>query len=119
MTSVFDWATESSGSIVSGLTATAAEYVGPYSLSGVAYGLIRYTFSGGPDLSGVLPGHKLNVSGFTNANNNASGLDINSADNTAKTITVRSTVRLDTSDDQTGASGSANVTTTGAFEIRV
>ncbi len=114
MSTVFDWATESSGPIVSGLTATAAEYVGPYILSGVTYGLIRYTFSGSPDLSGVLPGHVLNVSGFTNALNNASGLDINSVDNSADTITVRSTTRLDASADQTGASGSANVTTTGA-----
>lgn len=111
---VFNWATSTGSTVVSGLTLTAAEFDGTLTLGLITYGLITYTCSGSPDLSGVLAGHRLAASGFTEALNNGTFF-VQSADNSAKTITVRNTARLNASADQTGASGSGAVTDSGAL----
>lgn len=114
MTDITLFASKTGSNIVTGLTATAAEYDGQLIQGSVVYGLIKYTFSGAPDLSSVLQGHSLNVTGFTNANNNGSGMYIQSFSNVDKTITVKMVERTNNSEDETGASASATVTTAGA-----
>lgn len=115
MATIYDWATQASGStIVGSLTATAAEYQGQITIGTVTYGLIKYTFSGSPTLSSVIAGHRLTITGMINSLNNASGMIVYSADDSADTITVRSTVRTDATANETGASGTGTVTTAGA-----
>ena len=114
MTDISNFATKTGSDIVTGLTATAAEYQGLLVQGQITYGLIQYTFSGSPDLSTVLQGHNLNVSSFSNAGNNGSGMYIQSFSNVDKTITVKMTERTNNSEDETGASASATVTTAGA-----
>lgn len=109
------WASAAGANVVTGLTATAAQWQSNTTESRVQYGLIKYTFSGSPTLSAVLAGHRLVIAEgqFTNPENTGS-LYIVSADNTAKTITVRMTNRLDNSLDETGATASASVINSGA-----
>lgn len=114
MTDITLFASKTGSNIVTGLTATAAEYDGQLIQGAVVFGLIKYTFSGAPDLSLVLQGHSLNVTGFTNANNNGSGMYIQSFSNVDKTITVKMVERTNNSEDETGATASATVTTAGA-----
>lgn len=114
MTDISNFATKTGSDIVTGLTATAAEYQSLLVQGQITYGLIKYTFSGSPDLSTVLQGHSLNVTGFTNAGNNGSGMYVQSFSNVDKTITVKMVERTNNSEDETGASASATVTTAGA-----
>lgn len=107
------WASGAGASVVAGLTATAAEWTENSTDSHITYGLIQYTFSGSPNLSAVLAGHKLVVSGFTNAENNGT-FYIVAKDNTAKTVTIRQTTRTDAALDETGASASAAINNSGA-----
>lgn len=116
---IFDaiWGALAGANVVTGLTATRAEWVSNTTSGTITYGLIKYTFSGSPDLSSVAEAHRLIVpaGGFTSYLNNGT-FYIVSADNTAKTITVRQTSRLDASLDQTGASvASVSVTNGGSY----
>jgi hypothetical protein len=111
---VFNWATSTGGLVVGPLTITAAQWVENQQDGDVLYGLIRYTCSGSPALSGVLQSHRLDVSGFTNALNNGVHYIV-SADNVGKTITVRMTARTDATADQAGASATGNVYDIGAL----
>ena len=114
MTDISNFATKTGSDIVTGLTATAAEFQSLLVQGQITYGLIKYTFSGSPDLSMVLQGHNLNVTNFANAGNNGSGMYIQSFSNVDKTITVKMVERINNSEDETGASASATVTTAGA-----
>lgn len=109
------WGTGVGSNVVTGLTATAAQFESVLIEGRVQYGLIKYSFSGSPNLSSVLPGQVLNVtSGFTNPENNGSGKEVHSKDNTAKTITVKTTDRAGAGLDETGVTAAATVTTDGS-----
>lgn len=114
ISSMINWADSTGSTVVGSLTATAAEWVENYTTGGVKYGKIKYTFSGSPDLSGVLPGHYLTVSSMAQTLNNGT-FYIVAADNTAGTITIRQTSRTDATLDETGATGSASVIDAGAL----
>jgi len=68
----------------------------------------RYTFSGSPDLSSVVVGHQLEVSGTTN-DANAGTFSILAKDNSAKWIEVLNAAIVDATEDETGSPGTANV----------
>lgn len=108
------------GSTVFTGTATAAQYQGNVTISGCLYGIIRYTFSGSPDLSVVSASQKLNVTtGFTNTENKVTGGTIYAVNNTSDYLDVLSTERYDISLDETGVSATGTtVTTTGARRIK-
>ena len=78
------WATDTGSAIVGSLVPTSAEYQSTIIQSGVTYGLIKYSFSGTPVLSGVLVGHQLTVAGFANAENNGVYTVYSSNDTTDK-----------------------------------
>jgi len=109
------WASAAGANVVTGLTATAAQWQSNTTDSRIQYGLTKYTFSGSPTLSAVLAGHRLVIASgqFTNPENTGN-LYVVSADNTAKTITVRTTSRLDNSLDETGATAAASVVNSGS-----
>jgi hypothetical protein len=111
---VFNWATSVGGTVVSGLTITAAEWIENQKDGDVLYGLNLCKCSGSPDLSGVLQSHRLDVSGMANPLNDGVHYIV-SADNTGKTITVRMTARTDATANETGSSGSADVYDLGAL----
>lgn len=111
------WAYGTGSVVLTGLTATAAEWQVNYTSGGVQYGQIRYSFSGSPNLSGVLPGHVLSVSGMANALNNGT-FQIIAVNDALDTITIRTTTRLDNGADETTASGSATVIDSGALVQR-
>ena len=102
------WATDTGSSIVGSLVPTAAEYQSTIVQSGATYGLIKYSFSGSPNLSGVLAGHRLTVAGFTNALNNGTRV-IYSANDTTDEIIVLHTGRTSNSLDETGITGTGSV----------
>lgn len=108
------WASSTGSTVVSSLVATAAEWLENYTTGGVEYGKIVYQFNAA-NLSGVLPGHYLTVSGFGNALNNGT-FYIVAVDDTANTITIRNTSRTDATADQTGATGAGTVTDAGALK---
>ena len=109
------WATSTGNTIiVASLTPTAAEYDGAIVQASVSYGLIKVSFSGAPDLSSVLTGHRLTIAGFTNADNNGTFV-IYEANNTDKTITYLSTIRTSNSLDETGISGTGSVSDSAAI----
>lgn len=68
----------------------------------------RYTFSGSPDLSGVVIGHQLEVSGTTNAANTGT-FAILAKNNGAYWIEVLNAAIVDATEDETGSPGTANV----------
>lgn len=68
----------------------------------------RYTFSGSPDLSNVVVGHQLEVSGTTNAENTGT-FAILAKDNAAFWIEVLNAAIVDVTEDETGSPGTANV----------
>lgn len=68
----------------------------------------RFAFSGSPDLSGVVVGFYLEVTGATNALNNGTFL-ISAVDNTAKWIEVINAAVLDATQDETGSPATADV----------
>lgn len=106
------WATSTGSNILTGLTATAAEWQSNITISGVQYGIIRYTFSGSPDLSTVIAGHKLNVTtGFTNTENKVSGAEIYAVNNASDYIDVLSLERISNSLDETGVSATSTTVT--------
>jgi len=106
------WATSTGSNILTGLTATAAQWQSNITISGVQYGIIRYTFSGSPDLSTVIAGHKLNVTtGFTNTENKVSGAEIYAVNNTSDYIDALSLERISNSLDETGVSATSTTVT--------
>lgn len=109
------WASAAGATVAGGLVATSAEWQENTTESRVQYGLILFTFSGSPNLSSVLPGHRLVIAEgeFTNAENTG-GHYIVDSDNTAKTVTVKMTARLDDSLDETGATADAVINNSGA-----
>jgi hypothetical protein len=112
------FASGTGASVATGLTATGAEWVENVTQGGATFGIIEYPFSGSPDLSAVLPGHKLNVSaGFTNTENKVLGATIWAVDNTAKTIQVTSFERLNATLDETGVSATGTTVTTDGARI--
>lgn len=116
---VSSFASGTGTSIATGLVPTAAEYQSQVTLSGVVYGLVKYTFSGSPDLSSVIAGHQLTAAGFTNDANNVTGFTIHQdADNVAKTITIRTVERLDNTLDETGITGTGSVASGGASRLK-
>jgi len=115
-TTIPAWATSAGSSIVSGLTITAATWQQNITEGRVTYGLIRYQCNAA-NLSAVLPGHKLTVTGFTNADNNGDNIAIYQANDTDNWIETKSTLRITNSLDETGASGSGAVTDTGALRL--
>ena len=68
----------------------------------------RFAFSASPDLSGVVVGFYLEVTGATNALNNGTFL-ISAVDNTAKWIEVINAAVLDATQDETGSPATADV----------
>lgn len=110
------WATSTGSNILTGLTATAAQWQSNITISGAQYGIIRYTFSGSPNLSTVLAGHKLNVTtGFTNTENKVSGAEIYAVNDASDYVDVLSLERLSNSLDETGVSAtSTTITDNGA-----
>lgn len=109
------WASETGGNVVTGMTGTAAQHTGTnLVVNNVTYGLIEYQF-GATNLSAVLQSHTLNISGFTNAENNGS-FYIQSVDDTANTVIVRNTARTSAALDETGATAPATITTGGALK---
>ena len=64
---------------------------------------VRYTFNGYPDLSGVVVGDRLVVSGSTNSSNDGN-FDITAIDNTNKYIEVTNSSRADATDDESSNS---------------
>ena len=111
---VFEWATSTGGLVVGGLTLTAAQWIENQVSGNVTYGLVDYTASGSPDLSGVAESHRLDVSDFANALNNGVHYIV-SANNATKKIRVRMTARTDATADETGASAAADVYDLGAL----
>lgn len=106
------WATSTGSNILTGLTATAAQWQSNITISGVQYGIIRYTFSGSPDLSTVIAGHKLNVTtGFTNTENKVSGAEIYAVNNASDYIDALSLERISNSLDETGVSATSTTVT--------
>lgn len=111
---ITNFATQAGTTVVGSLTATAAQFNSLRVEGLITYGLIDYTFSGSPDFSAVLQGHTLTVTGFTNANNNGSGMAIHAVNNTTKVLTVKMVERTSSSEDETGASATGTVVTSGA-----
>lgn len=68
----------------------------------------RYTFSGSPDLSSVVVGHQLEVSGTTNEANSGT-FAILAKDTGAYWIEVLNAAIVDATEDETGSPGTANV----------
>lgn len=113
-TSLPVWATSTGSTIISGLTATGATFISTVT-RGAVYGRIRYTFSGSPSFASVLVGYKLTITGMTDALNNITNAEIYSVDDSADTIDILITSRLDATADETGASGTGTVTDAGAL----
>lgn len=112
------WATNTGTNILTGLTATAAEWQSNVTSGSVTYGIIRYTFSGSPDLSTVTAGHALNVTtGFVNAENKISGLEILTINNASDWVEVKSFERLSAALDETGVSATSTTITSTASRI--
>jgi hypothetical protein len=112
------FATGTGANVLTGLTATAAEWMENITEGTATYGIIRYTFSGSPDLSTVIAGHNLNVTtGFTNAENKVSGAKITAIDNGADWVKVKSFERLDDTLDETGVSATSTTITANAARI--
>lgn len=109
------WATSTGTTVVGSLVPTTAEYDSTIVESGVTYGLIKYSFSGSPTLSGVLAGHRLTVAGFTNALNNGT-FRIYDANDTDDEIRVYNTSRLSNSLNETGITGTGSVADSGAVK---
>lgn len=110
--------TNTGTNIVTGLTATAAEWQENVTSGLVTYGVIKYTFSGSPDLSSVIAGHVLNVTtGFTNAENKISGLEILEVNNASDWVKIKSWERTDASLDETGVSATSTTITSTAARI--
>jgi len=106
------WATSTGSNILTGLTATAAQWQSNITISGVQYGIIRYTFSGSPNLYTALAGHKLNVTtGFTNTENKVSGAEIYAVNDASDYVDVLSLERLSNSLDETGVSATSTTIT--------
>lgn len=108
------WASSDGSAIVGSLVATAAQWQSNITQSGVQYGVIRFSFSGSPNLSAVIAGHVLTITGMSNANNNGENMEIYAANNTSDTIDVLMTERTSSADDETGSTGAGSVTDTGA-----
>ena len=112
------WATNTGTNILTGLTATAAQWQSNVTSGSVTYGVIRYTFSGAPDLSTVTAGHALNVTtGFVNAENKISGLEILTINNASDWVEVKSFERLSAALDETGISATSTTITSTAARI--
>jgi hypothetical protein len=94
------WASANGSNVLTGLNIDSVTYQ-----SGV---VDRYFFSGSPDLSGVVAGFQLTVSGCTNPENDGTFL-IFARDNTAKTIDVINTAISDASFNETSSPGTAIV----------
>jgi hypothetical protein len=114
-TSLPSWATSTGSTIVGSLVATSAVFQNTVTQGGANYGQIKFTFSGSPSFASVIVGHKLTISGMAQILNNFSNAYIYAVDNTAKTIDVLLTSRLDATADETGASGTGTVTDAGAI----
>jgi hypothetical protein len=108
------WATEEGGEIIASLVPVSATFIETKIIGGVTYGLIDYAFSGSPDLSDALIGHRLTVNGFLLNANNGSGLWIEGVYPDAFKIRVRTTARTDTTLNESGITGTGSVTTIGA-----
>ncbi len=108
------WATEEGGNVVTGLVPVSATFVEIRVIGGVNYGLIDYVFSGSPDLSDVLIGHRLTANGFSNNANNGSGLWIEGVYPADDKIRIRTTSRTDATLNESGVTGTGSVTTIGA-----
>jgi hypothetical protein len=108
------WASSDGAAVAGPLTITAAQWQSNVTIGSAQYGVIRFTCSGSPDLSAVIAGHVITVTGFTNANNNGENMTIYAVNNSTDVIDVLMPERTSNSDDQTGATASGSVTTTGA-----
>jgi len=112
------WATNTGTNILTGLTATAAQWQSNVTSGSVTYGVVRYTLSGSPDLSTVTAGHVLNVTtGFVNAENKVSGAEILTVNNASDWVEVKSWERTDASLDETGVSATSTTITSTAARI--
>lgn len=108
------WASDNGSAIVGSLVATAAQWQSNITIGGATYGIIRFSFSGSPNLSSVLQGHALTITGMANDSNNGENMEVYAANNTNDTIDVLMPERTSNSDDETGATGSGSVTSSGA-----
>lgn len=106
------WASAAGSAVVSNLVATAIAYDSQITSNNVVYGLLIVTVNA-TDLSGVLPGHRITLTGFTNAENNGT-FEIYEADDTANTITIKQTSRLTATLDESGATADGDVINSGA-----
>jgi hypothetical protein len=112
------YATDTGSNVLTGLTATAAQWQRNTTSGGATWGEIRFTFSGSPDLSTVIVGHKLNVTtGFANAENKVSGAYITAVNNASDWVEVKSFERTDATLDETGVSATSTTITTSAARI--
>ncbi len=103
-----EWATSSGSSIIGSLNVNNITYLGQ-TTSGF---ITRYTFSGSPDLSSVLPGYYLTVTGADESENNGT-YKIKEVNNTSDYIDVFNNSRQDASLDETGSPGTGEVTDIG------
>lgn len=71
---------------------------------------VRYTFSGSPDLSGVVVGHQLQATGCTNALHNGT-FEITAVSNASDYIEVTNTAISDASNDESSSPGTGTAKT--------
>lgn len=107
------WADNAGADVAMGLVATSIIWdSNSIPVNGVVYGYLIVTVNSA-DLSGVLEGHVLTLSGFSNAENNGS-FYIVSANDAANTITIRQTTRTDGVLNESGATADGDVRNSGS-----
>lgn len=99
-------------------TQTGTSVIGSLNINNINWqntNIIRYTFSGSPDLSGVTAGHYLTATGCTNTLNNGT-YQITEVNNASDWIEVRNTTRSSATDDEAASPGTGAVATNGAVK---
>lgn len=94
--------------LVSSLVVTDAEYQSTTSELGRTFGLIRYSFSGSPNLSAASAGDRIVVSGCSNGTNNGTFV-INAVNDGSDYIDAYNPDRTDATDDETSITAAASV----------
>lgn len=102
------WATNIPSDILTSLNVNNITFLGFQPLFNLP--VTRYSFSASPDLSTVLPGHSLNVSGATNNDNNGQFL-ITNVNTSSFYVDVINASRLNSNFDETSSPASADITT--------
>lgn len=107
---ILDFASATGGDVATGLTFTSATFVRKVIDGRLEYSEIK--FATADSLAGVLPGHKLTVSDFVNANNN--GVNMHILDVLPDGVIVQMVERSSALEDETGVTVSGDITTDGA-----